>query len=106
MELANRFGEARRLCYASKLGAKAGDLHCTAGVHPTSTSEILAHPAGEFAYLDDLERLIAGDRAEGGSRRIIAIGEIGLGTSSAPLICPSIPLSFCSARRHIEAGGV
>lgn len=55
------------------------DLHCTAGVHPTSTSEIDKHPQGAEAYFAELEQLIQDDRGEGGSRRIISVGEIGLG---------------------------
>ncbi|OCF46111.1 TatD DNase [Kwoniella heveanensis CBS 569] len=53
-------------------------LHCTAGCHPTSTSEIAKHPSGEEGYLADLRSLIEQDRGEGGSKRIISIGEVGL----------------------------
>ncbi|EIW71710.1 hypothetical protein TREMEDRAFT_67918 [Tremella mesenterica DSM 1558] len=58
--------------------AKKYDLHCTAGIHPTSTSEISNHPSGPEDYLSKLRELIAIDRGEGGSKRIISIGEIGL----------------------------
>lgn len=57
----------------------SADLHCTAGVHPTSTSELDKHEGGADAYLAELRQLIEEDRGEGGSRRIISIGEIGLG---------------------------
>jgi hypothetical protein len=63
------------------------DLHSTAGCHPTSTSEIDSYPGGTERYLADLRRLIAEDRGEGGSKRVISVGEIGLGeygTSSVP----------------------
>ncbi|WWC93031.1 uncharacterized protein L201_007995 [Kwoniella dendrophila CBS 6074] len=58
--------------------AKEYDLHCTAGCHPTSTSEIPKHPKGFEGYLDDLREFIKEDRGENGSKRIISIGEIGL----------------------------
>ncbi|WVW86687.1 hypothetical protein I302_108741 [Kwoniella bestiolae CBS 10118] len=58
--------------------AKEYDLHCTAGCHPTSTSEIPSHPSGFEGYLNDLRKLISEDRGEGGSKRTISIGEIGL----------------------------
>ncbi|KAI9632991.1 uncharacterized protein MKK02DRAFT_35211 [Dioszegia hungarica] len=58
--------------------AKRYDLHCTAGVHPTSTSEIDKHPQGADACFQELEQLIEADRGEGGSKRIISLGEIGL----------------------------
>ncbi|WWC65660.1 uncharacterized protein I303_108281 [Kwoniella dejecticola CBS 10117] len=58
--------------------AKEYDLHCTAGCHPTSTPEIDAHPSGFEGYMQDLRGLIDSDRGEGGSKRIISIGEIGL----------------------------
>jgi TatD DNase family protein len=69
-------------------------LHCTAGVHPTSTGEIDAHASGAEAYFAELERLIEDDRGEVGSRRIISIGEIGLGQSS--LASPAA--SLCTSR--------
>ena len=56
--------------------AKA-DLHCTAGCHPTSTSEIDTYPGGISSYLDALRDIIKQDRE--GARRIVSIGEIGLG---------------------------
>ncbi len=60
------------------------ELHCTAGCHPTSTSEIGTYKSeGEEGYLRDLRELIKEDRGEGGSKRIISIGEIGLGKSSS-----------------------
>ncbi|KAK6908928.1 hypothetical protein I203_102934 [Kwoniella mangroviensis CBS 8507] len=58
--------------------AKEYDFHCTAGCHPTSTSEIPNHPSGFEGYLSDLRNLISEDRGQGGSKRIISIGEIGL----------------------------
>ncbi|ORY34938.1 hypothetical protein BCR39DRAFT_515713 [Naematelia encephala] len=58
--------------------AKKYDLHCTAGCHPTSTNEISKHPSGAEGYLSELSKLVQADRGEGGSRRILAIGEIGL----------------------------
>ncbi|WVQ96182.1 hypothetical protein IAU59_003285 [Kwoniella sp. CBS 9459] len=58
--------------------AEEYDLQCTAGCHPTSTSEIAKHPSGEEGYLSDLRSLIEQDRCEGGSKRIISIGEVGL----------------------------
>ena len=56
-------------------------MHCTAGCHPTSTSEIDKHPGGLDGYLEELAALVEEDRGEGGSKRIISIGEIGLGES-------------------------
>ncbi|WVR08249.1 hypothetical protein IAU60_005296 [Kwoniella sp. DSM 27419] len=58
--------------------AKEYDLHCTAGCHPTSTSEIAKYPGGEPAYISELRKFIQADRGEGGSKRIISIGEVGL----------------------------
>ncbi|WVF68644.1 hypothetical protein IAT40_003414 [Kwoniella sp. CBS 6097] len=58
--------------------AKEYDLHCTAGCHPTSTSEINKHPSGVKGYLSDLKALIEQDRGESESKRIISIGEVGL----------------------------
>ncbi|WRT69483.1 uncharacterized protein IL334_006469 [Kwoniella shivajii] len=58
--------------------AKEYDLHCTAGCHPTSTSEISNYPLGVEGYISDLRKLISEDRGEGGSKRIISFGEIGL----------------------------
>lgn len=55
------------------------DLHCTAGCHPTSTSEMDKYEGGAEAYVRDLNRLIEEDRGEGGSKRIRSVGEIGLG---------------------------
>lgn len=55
------------------------DLHSTAGCHPTSTSEIDKHKGGEEGYFAELEALIDEDRKEGGAKRIISIGEVGLG---------------------------
>lgn len=60
------------------------DLHCTAGCHPTSTAEIDKYPGGVTAYIEALKRLIEEDRGEAGSKRIISIGEIGLGELSTP----------------------
>lgn len=53
-------------------------MHSTAGCHPTSTTEIDRHPSGEEAYFRELEALISSDRGEGGSKRIISVGEVGL----------------------------
>lgn len=39
------------------------------------------YEGGDEAYVRDLNRLIEEDRGEGGSKRIISIGEIGLGKS-------------------------
>jgi TatD DNase family protein len=58
--------------------AQQYDLHSTAGCHPTSTAEIDKHRGGEDAYFQELEDLIASDLGEGGSKRIISLGEIGL----------------------------
>ncbi|WVQ79419.1 hypothetical protein IAT38_001516 [Cryptococcus sp. DSM 104549] len=58
--------------------AEEYNLHCTAGTHPTSTSEIDSHPAGVDAYFSELTSIIDSDRGEGGSKRIISIGEVGL----------------------------
>ncbi|OWZ68410.1 hypothetical protein AYX15_00824 [Cryptococcus neoformans] len=58
--------------------AKEFDLHCSAGVHPTSTSEMDKHPSGAEGYLKELTDLIDQDLGEEGSKRIISIGEIGL----------------------------
>lgn len=55
------------------------DLHSTAGCHPTSTTEIDSFKGGEEAYFSELETLISEDRGEGGSKRIVSIGEVGLG---------------------------
>lgn len=57
------------------------DLHCTAGCHPTSTGEIDKHPGGIAAYLTELRKIISEDRE--GDRRVISIGEIGLGEWTA-----------------------
>jgi TatD DNase family protein len=56
------------------------DLHCTAGCHPTSTSEIETYEGGQAAYMSSLSEIIKQDRGEGGSKKIVSIGEIGLGT--------------------------
>ena len=37
------------------------------------------HPSGPHGFVDDLAKLVQDDRGEGGSKRIISIGEIGLG---------------------------
>ncbi|WVQ75088.1 hypothetical protein IAR50_004697 [Cryptococcus sp. DSM 104548] len=58
--------------------AKQYDLQCTAGVHPTSTSEMAKHPQGPSGYIRELCDVIDQDLGEGGSKRIISIGEIGL----------------------------
>ncbi|KAK4686202.1 TatD DNase family protein, partial [Tremellales sp. Uapishka_1] len=58
--------------------AKQFDIHCTAGVHPTSTSELDTHASGSEGYLQELSALIQEDRGESGSKRIISVGEIGL----------------------------
>ncbi|WWD20111.1 hypothetical protein CI109_104586 [Kwoniella shandongensis] len=58
--------------------AQEYDLHCTAGCHPTSTNEIDSYRSGAEGYLSDLSKFIAADRGEGGSKRIISIGEVGL----------------------------
>jgi TatD DNase family protein len=39
------------------------------------------HQSGAESYLEELSKLVADDRGEGGSKRIISIGEIGLGQS-------------------------
>ncbi|KAL1408307.1 hypothetical protein Q8F55_005113 [Vanrija albida] len=54
------------------------NLHSTAGCHPTSTSEIDKHKGGEDGYFAELGALIDEDRKEGGAKRIISIGEVGL----------------------------
>jgi len=51
-------------------------------VHPTSTNEVDAYSPGSGAYLTELEKLVEEDRGEGGSKRIISIGEVGLGRRS------------------------
>ncbi|GFZ50121.1 Deoxyribonuclease Tat-D [Saitozyma sp. JCM 24511] len=58
--------------------ARCFGLHSTAGCHPTSASEIESYPGGAERYLADLRTLIAEDRGEGGSKRVISVGEIGL----------------------------
>ncbi|CAD6569898.1 MAG: hypothetical protein TREMPRED_005500 [Tremellales sp. Tagirdzhanova-0007] len=58
--------------------AKRYDMWCTAGIHPTSISEIDAHPSGPEEYISDLVKLIEEDRGQGGSKRIVSIGEVGL----------------------------
>ncbi|WVN87011.1 uncharacterized protein L203_102187 [Cryptococcus depauperatus CBS 7841] len=58
--------------------AKKFDLYCTAGIHPTSTSEMDKHPKGAAAYLQELVDHIDQDLGEGGSKRIVSIGEVGL----------------------------
>ena len=55
------------------------DLHCTAGCHPTSTTEIEQYEGGSEKYMADLEQVIADDRGAAGSNRVIAVGEVGLG---------------------------
>lgn len=37
------------------------------------------HPSGPEGYVKELQQLIEEDRGEGGSKRIISIGEMGLG---------------------------
>ncbi|KAK1923776.1 hypothetical protein DB88DRAFT_505539 [Papiliotrema laurentii] len=56
--------------------AKSYQLHCTAGCHPTSTGEIAGHQGGQEGYIAELVKLVEEDRRD--SRRIIAIGEVGL----------------------------
>ena len=65
------------------------DLQCTAGVHPSSTGELESHPSGDARYLEELVEVIEQDQSEGGARKIIAIGEIGLGTSASSQITKS-----------------
>lgn len=60
------------------------DLWCTAGVHPTSTSEIDTHSSISEGYLSELAKLVEEDRGEGGSKRIISVGEVGLGEPHIP----------------------
>lgn len=43
------------------------------------------YPKGPEAYLQELRGLIEADRAEGRGRKIISIGEIGLGERSSTL---------------------
>ena len=62
-------------------------MWCTAGIHPTSISEIDAHPSGPEEYISDLVKLIEEDRGQGGSKRIVSIGEVGLG----PCFEPDLP---------------
>jgi TatD DNase family protein len=79
LDLAKQY--SKHLCQAR---AKVPGLHCTAGCHPTSTSEIDQYPDGVDAYMRELGNFIAEDRGEGGSKRIISIGEIGLGKFMGP----------------------
>jgi hypothetical protein len=79
---------------------RGADLHSTAGCHPTSTSEIDSYPGGSERYLADLRTLIMEDRGEGGSKRVISVGEIGLGgCGAAPsrrqIELPPIPSGSC-----------
>lgn len=55
------------------------DSYTTAGCHPTSTSEIDKYPGGADKYFTDLEAFIESDIGAGGSKRIVSLGEIGLG---------------------------
>lgn len=40
-----------------------------------------SHPGGPEQYMKELKEVIDADRGEGGSKRIIAVGEMGLGQS-------------------------
>jgi hypothetical protein len=82
------------------------DLHCTAGCHPTSTGELDKYPGGITAYLDALRNVIKEDRE--GEKRIISIGEIGLGawfffflTSPPSVLSSSSPLLAYRDRRIV-----
>lgn len=52
-------------------------LHATAGCHPTSTKEISER--SEDDYFRELEDVIRNQVGKGTQRRLVAIGEIGLG---------------------------
>lgn len=73
LKYAQQYGELARLDLEL-----TADLHSTAGCHPTSTTEIDKHRGGEEGYFGELEELIVSDRGEGGSKRIISVGEVGL----------------------------
>lgn len=80
LEMAKEFGESSEHFNAlQKYKYQHTDLQCSAGVHPTSTCEMDKHPCGAEGYLKELTDLIDQDLGEGGSKRIISIGEIGLG---------------------------
>jgi len=79
LSLARRYGQLSLTHYTCE--ADMADLCSTAGVHPTSTNELDSFPRGAEAYLSDLNRLIEEDRGQGGSKRIVSIGEVGLGES-------------------------
>lgn len=53
------------------------DLYCTAGCHPTRSSEFEKYQSGPDGYLAALDDLISEDKK--GARRIVAVGECGLG---------------------------
>ncbi|ORX37935.1 hypothetical protein BD324DRAFT_645413 [Kockovaella imperatae] len=77
--------------------AKKFSLHCTAGCHPTQTNELDQFEAGPSGYIDGLRALIETDQAEGGSKRIVSVGEIGLDYDR---------LHFCSKetqQKHLPA---
>ena len=44
------------------------------------------YEGGQDAYLATLSQIIKEDRGEGGSKRIISIGEIGLGAYTAIMV--------------------
>lgn len=50
-------------------------FYCTAGCHPTRTSEMEAHAEGADAYLGQIRELITASREEG---KVVAVGECGL----------------------------
>lgn len=54
-------------------------LFCTVGCHPCSAYEFDKYPAGKETYLEDLSQVIAEDIARGSDRRVVAVGECGLG---------------------------
>lgn len=68
------------------------DSYSTAGCHPTSTSEIDKYPGGADKYFADLEALIESDIGPQGTKRIVSVGEIGLGETEARLSTDEIRL--------------
>ena len=81
LELAQRYGGSYK--DLARLMLISSGLHCTAGCHPTQTNELDSYTGGPDLYIDELRTLIQNDRGEGGSKRVVSVGEIGLGGSTS-----------------------
>lgn len=74
------------MSYVPSPATDSSDSYTTAGCHPTSTSEIDKYPGGADKYFADLEAFIESDIGPGGSKRVVSLGEIGLGELRG--LCP------------------